>query len=323
MKQVLVVEHFEGTIREQSFELLEAAKAVSQDEKADITAVILGENVLSLAEEFSKKSGVKTVAINNSDLKTYNGEIYCKVLAEFLKSHGFSICLSSHTTQSLDFIPALSIRTGATCLTAIESTIQGEEGAVLFNRTICNEKIVTSVKPISDRLILSIQPGSFRASEVEQNFEPDVESVESGATCVKSRNLSVEAANLDNSGLTEAPVVVAVGRGIEDEENLSLIKDLAALFPKSAIAGSRPLCDLGWLEYRQQVGVTGATVAPKLYLACGISGASQHVNAMKGSGLIISINSDPNAAITKISDYCVVEDLMTFIPDILEVSKEI
>ena len=122
----------------------------------------------------------------------------------------------------------------------------------------------------------------------------------------------------DTAGISEADVIVAAGQGFGEEENLELARQLAAVFPKSAIAGSRIVCDLGWLGYGCQVGVTGATVSPRLYIACGISGAVQHVTGMRGSGFIVAINKDPAAAIFQMADVCVVEDLITFIPILLE-----
>jgi electron transfer flavoprotein alpha subunit len=114
-----------------------------------------------------------------------------------------------------------------------------------------------------------------------------------------------------------------VGRGIEEEANLPLIYQLAETIPKAVVCGSRPVIDSGWMAYDRQVGVTGATVTPKLYIACGISGAAQHVSGMKGSGFIVSINTDPMAAIFNISDICIVEDLKTFVPLLIRAVEKI
>jgi len=124
------------------------------------------------------------------------------------------------------------------------------------------------------------------------------------------------------TGITEAGVIVSAGQGLGDKKNLDLIYQLAALFAKSAVAGSRIVCDLGWLEYRCQVGVTGATVSPQLYIACGISGAVQHVMGMRNSEYIVAINKDPAAAIFQVADICIVEDLTTFIPALIEVYEK-
>ncbi len=135
---------------------------------------------------------------------------------------------------------------------------------------------------------------------------------------LRTRSLGLKQAEADTSGISEADVLISAGMGIGDEENLEFIYALAELFPKSAVAGSRIVCDLGWLEYKCQVGVTGATVSPELYIACGISGAVQHVSGMRGSGFIVAINTDPTAAIFHTADVCIVEDLKTFIPAFIE-----
>ena len=134
--------------------------------------------------------------------------------------------------------------------------------------------------------------------------------------------MGVKQAAMATKGITEANVVVAAGQGIGDQDNLELVNQLAAIFAKSAIAGSRIVCDLGWLEYGCQVGVTGATVSPQLYLACGISGAIQHISGMRGSDFIVAINKDPAAAIFQVADICVVEDLKSFIPVLIETYQE-
>jgi electron transfer flavoprotein alpha subunit len=134
----------------------------------------------------------------------------------------------------------------------------------------------------------------------------------------RAQLLEVTPAVETEAALREAEVIVAAGRGIGSEETLDQIHRLAACFARSAVAGSRPLCDLGWLKYNRQVGQTGSTVRPKLYLACGISGAYQHIAGMKDSGFIVSINRDPQAAIGQWSDLRIEEDLKTFLPLLIE-----
>jgi electron transfer flavoprotein alpha subunit len=121
-----------------------------------------------------------------------------------------------------------------------------------------------------------------------------------------------------DSTLKDGEVIVSAGRGIGKKENLSLIKRLAASFPKSAVGASRSVCDLGWLEHKHQIGTTGQSVSPKLYVACGISGAFQHVSGIKGAQTIVAINTDPHAAIFRVAHYCILEDLTTFIPVLLD-----
>jgi electron transfer flavoprotein alpha subunit len=127
---------------------------------------------------------------------------------------------------------------------------------------------------------------------------------------------------VETSALADADVIVSAGRGIGRQENLSLIYRLASVFSRSAVGGSRPVCDAGWLQYKQQVGMTGATVTPKLYIACGISGAMQHVSGMRGAGFIVSINTDPNAAIFNVSDVCIAEDAAEFLSLLISELKD-
>ena len=134
--------------------------------------------------------------------------------------------------------------------------------------------------------------------------------------------MGIKPAGVDMTGITEAGVIVSAGQGLGDKENLDLMHRLAALFTKSAVAGSRIVCDSGWLEFRCQVGVSGATVSPRLYIACGISGAVQHVMGMRNSDYIVAINKDPAAAIFQVADICIVEDLTTFIPAFIEMYEQ-
>jgi electron transfer flavoprotein alpha subunit len=133
--------------------------------------------------------------------------------------------------------------------------------------------------------------------------------------------LGVRPVELDDTGLADARVIVSAGKGIGKKENLSLLYCLAELFSKSTVAGSRLVCDMEWLEKQRQVGITGNTVAPELYIACGISGAVQHVAGMGDAGFVVAVNTDPHAAIFNVSDICIVEDVTTFIPEVLAAYK--
>ena len=137
------------------------------------------------------------------------------------------------------------------------------------------------------------------------------------------QSLGVRHSDTDSAGISQAEVIVAAGQGFGDSDNLELAHRLASLFPKSAVAGSRIVCDLGWLAYGCQVGVTGATVSPRLYIACGISGAIQHVSGMRGSEFIVAINKDPAAAIFQVADVCIVADVTTFIPTLIETCRKL
>ena len=134
--------------------------------------------------------------------------------------------------------------------------------------------------------------------------------------------MGVIQARKDNQTIAEADIIISAGRGIGKKENLNLIYKLADIFSKSAVGGSRPLCDLGWLDYQQQIGITGMSVSPNLYFALCISCAIQHLSGIRGARFIVAVNTDPNAAIFNMADICIVEDLTTFIPALIEAFKE-
>jgi electron transfer flavoprotein alpha subunit len=171
-------------------------------------------------------------------------------------------------------------------------------------------------------VILTVQPGIFKADKNSGSQSGRVTMLAASARNRQSRSLGIKEADMDSAGIGDASVIVAAGKGIGEKENLDLIHRLAAIFPKSAVAGSRIVCDLGWLGYPCQVGVTGTTVSPQLYIACGISGAVQHVMGMQGSEFVVAINKDPSAAIFQVADICIVEDLTAFIPAFIQAYNE-
>jgi electron transfer flavoprotein alpha subunit len=224
---------------------------------------------------------------------------------------------TAHSIQGLDFAPGLAARLGAVCITGVIGFWE-ENGKIGFSRTVCGGKWVADVVADSPTQVICLQPGSFplSAAVVSRTGAVEVLTMESRAQTTAS--LGTIGHSLDSAALTQAAVVVAAGRGIGDAQNLDLIQGLAELFQRSAVGGSRIVCDLKWLDYRQQVGVTGCTVSPELYIACGISGASQHICGMQGAGFVVAINTDPHASIFNVSDVCIVEDLRRFIPLLIE-----
>ena len=166
--------------------------------------------------------------------------------------------------------------------------------------------------------MIIVQPGAFRraATNLGQEGSLDLRHTEWNPT--HTRSLGFKKARDADAGLCDASVIVSAGRGIGRRENHELVRKVAALFSRSATAGSRPLCDLGWLPYSAQVGQTGATVAPELYFACGISGAQQHVAGIKGAKFVVVVNTDPNAAFFNECDVGIIEDLEQFLSGFLE-----
>jgi len=232
----------------------------------------------------------------------------------------------ANTTQGMDLAPGLAVRLNAACVTGVES-VERDGDRVCFSRSMLGGKVSAQVSLSAETAVVTVQPGAFQSCEpvdcrvstaIADADEDRVEFRKMEYSPRRSRSLGVREGQPKDSALSEARVIVAAGRGVGSQENLQLVRQLSEIFPSAAFAASRPLCDLGWVEYPRQVGLTGAVVAPELYVACGISGALQHVVGMRGSGFVVAINSDPNAAMFADADVCVVEDLSMFIPILVE-----
>jgi electron transfer flavoprotein alpha subunit len=209
------------------------------------------------------------------------------------------------------------VRLGAACITGVERVFR-EDDHICFTRAVYNGKIMAIINPVAAPMVVTVQPGIFKPPRLDHTTPGTVDIRTVSLPPQRTRSKGIKRAKQEDSALSEAEVIVSAGRGIGSKKNLDLISRLAALFPRSAVGGSRPVCDLDWLEYKQQVGITGATVTPTLYIACGISGSVQHQSGMRGAGFIVAINTDPDAAIFNIADVCIVEDLTTFIPSFIE-----
>ena len=319
---VVIVEHVEGQVRPVTYELAAFARSLQKEmPSCDIKIVVIGDAIDKMAEIIASKTGLSVFAICVPGFVGYSAVVYKNVLSDLLPEwHSSHVC-AAHSTQGLDFAPGLAVRLGAACVTGVEAIVKQDQG-ICFRRAICGGKIMADMHADSSMAILCVLPGSFVPDPKDAAALGTVTMRTMESAPQKSFSRGVIRKSMDASAVTEADVIIAAGRGIGDKDHLDLICCLAALFPKSAVAGSRIVCDLGWLDYARQIGVTGCTVAPALYIACGISGAIQHVSGMRGSGFIVSINTDPKAAIFNMSDVCIVEDLATFIPILIETHEK-
>jgi electron transfer flavoprotein alpha subunit len=358
---VVIAESTAGRALPATNELIAFARALA--ESADRVCVVLpGRNVEAAAHALARETGADCIALEGDALKPYNAEAWTGALASRLAVLKPRYVCLSHTSRGCDFAPALAVRLGAACITAVEG-VRRMNGVIGFDRSIFNGKIRMHLAPQTDTAVLTLLPGVFAAAKAADGssperspidgqlpapvpgmtdgpppeaFETDGESPEASAVGMRFsappatagrverfrvrerpqriRALGVAAAEIQDLDLTLADVIVCAGRGVGSAENIDAVRRLAALFPKSAVACSRPVCDLGWMDYRHQVGLTGRTVAPKLYIACGVSGAAQHLAGMRGAGFVVAVNKDPHAAIFQVADVGVVEDLAAFIP---------
>ncbi|MBL0714207.1 MAG: electron transfer flavoprotein subunit alpha/FixB family protein, partial [Desulfosarcina sp.] len=263
--------------------------------------------------------GFPVTAIRVAEVPFRREEVFPKLLSAAFKAMEVDIVCVPHTSSGMDYAAGLAVRLCAGCIMGVEQ-IKLAEGGLVFSRSVYGGKWIAEMVPETFPVVLTIMPGAFVAeNDVRAHFQaPEIDWLTLDLPDLRTSTLRIQAAEARASAIADADTIVAAGRGIGNREKLDLLKQLGACFHKAAIAGSRIVCDLGWLDYRQQVGVTGTTVAPALYLACGISGAVQHVNGMRGAGFVAAINTDPCAAIFNTADVGVVEDLETFLPLLIE-----
>jgi electron transfer flavoprotein alpha subunit len=216
-----------------------------------------------------------------------------------------------------DLAPGLAVDLDASSLSAVCGVEEDPEP--VFQRRILNGKILQDVRPLKDRpVVVTVVPGTESPYGSTTSQPGSVKIYETEEPPTRTRVLGYVEPPASSVNLREAEVIIAAGRGVGDEDNLERIHELAGLFKRSAVGASRPLCDAGLLPIACQVGMTGQTVSPKLYIACGISGAVQHTMGMKTSDVVVAINTDKNALFFREAHYCVVADLHEFIPVLIE-----
>jgi electron transfer flavoprotein alpha subunit len=334
-KEIIVIAEVEGgRILPATYELLAFAQRLRPSASRSICLALPGQDI-QVALDLAASTGTDVIALEGNHLEPYNGEAWQAALAAWLAEiRPRYVCLA-HSSRGADVAPGLAVRLDASCITAIED-VQDRNGVVVFRRRMYNGKVIAEIRPERAISILTIQPGVFttdrhsvrpcspslptdhESKEASDQPAGSVDQWRSPACLKKTRSLGMIPAEETSWDLALADVVVTAGKGIGVPENLSLIRALAGLFPRSAVGGSRTVCDLGWLPRSSQIGLTGKTVSPKLYIACGVSGAIQHIAGMHASQYTVAINKDPGAAIFQIADMGIVEDLTTFIPLVIE-----
>ncbi len=318
MKPIVIIAELEnGAPHPASLEAVSFARGLARHESGPLWIIAFGADVRSAALEIAAKTGINVIALENEHASGYTAGLWKSALADAVAPLDPRFVVVPHTARGYDFAPGLAVRLGAACVSAVEA-LREDDGAIVLTRSAFGGKALMDIVPPEGRAVLTVLPGAFSPEEAAPAAPGAVIMRQSGARDGRSRSLGRTAVEGETASLDEAEVIVAAGRGVGKKENLELIRALAALFPRSALAGSRAVCDAGWLEYARQVGVTGKTVSPRLYIACGISGTAQHVAGMKNAQTIIAINTDPGAPIFNVAHYGVVEDLARFIPLFIE-----
>jgi len=321
---LVVVEQKDGKLSRVSWETLTGAQEIASQTGWILEAAVVGAGVGSIAQEVAAKKVAKVYAIESAKLEPYTPDGFAATLKTFVQTHQPKLVLMPHTYQVRDFAPKLAASLDR-ALVCDAIGFKYEAGRLLFTRPVFQGKFVADVSFHGEApYFATFQAGAYRGDKVEK-----------GATAAPVETVSAEIADgvIRNKpeapfkeakqaiDLTQAEIIVSVGRGIKEQKNIELAEQLAAALG-GEIAASRPICDSGWLPMDRQVGSSGQTVSPKLYLALGISGAIQHVVGMKGSRSIIAINKDSEAPIFEIADIAVVGNLFDIVPPLIEEVKK-
>jgi electron transfer flavoprotein alpha subunit len=319
---VILAEHDRGEVRPATWEGLALAREIQAHTAGPLQLLILGDPVTKPAEALAGQTGEEILAIRTVGWPEHHPEVTLQVLSDHFHDQPPAYFIMPHSSRTWELAPRLALRLGLAYFTGVTRVVR-EETRLGFLKPLYGGKINARVEPSTDGAVLTYEPGYFKGEAVSSGRPGSCEFRTVPRSCPPSELLKTIPARETGADLRGAETIIAAGRGIGRSENLDLIRSLAGQFSRSAVAGSRPLCDLGWLKYNQQVGLTGTTVSPRLYLACGISGAYQHVAGMKDSGFIVSVNRDPRAAILNWSDLVVVEDLETFLPLLIETIQKV
>ncbi|MFZ3216520.1 MAG: electron transfer flavoprotein subunit alpha/FixB family protein [Candidatus Acidiferrales bacterium] len=321
MKILLITEQREGGWNKVSFETLAAAQQIAQQTKGTLSGVVIGKGVAALAEELAGYQLDEVLLVEHGLLEKYTPDGFALALRQVVETTKPDLILLPHTYQVRDFAPKLaaSLQKGmiGDCI-----GYRYEDGKLIFVRQMFQGRTAADVVFAGEApWVASFQASAFRADLAVKHA--------SGKAAVKSVGVNLQPEQIRTKpldlfreakqavDLTQAPILVSVGRGIKAPENIPLAEKLAKLMG-GEICASRPICDEGWLPMDRQIGSSGQTVAPKLYLALGISGAIQHVVGMKGARTIAAINKDQNAPIFEVADYGVVGDLFEIVPALIE-----
>jgi electron transfer flavoprotein alpha subunit len=314
----VVLQHREGTFPRISWEAVAAAQKLASELGGKAEAVLLGSNVASAAAEVAKFDLAAVYVADHEALRVYTPGSFIGALAPAIQAAAPAFVVFPHTYQTVDYAPRLAQAIGAGLLPEVTS-LQSADGGLVWTRPVMGGKLQSRVRVKRQGTVLvSVQSGAFPADGATRGEAP-VQPLEADLSGVKPDReiLGYEEVGGDTVDLSKADIIVAVGRGVGGADKMGPIESLAKALG-AEIGASRPVIDNGWLPRDRQIGSSGQTVAPKLYIAAGISGAIQHLVGMKGSTVIVAINKDPGAPIFTVADYGIVGDLHEVLPALTE-----
>jgi len=305
---LVVAEQRDGVLNRASWETIAAAQQLS----APVAVALLGSGIDALATELATADVSAVLVVDHPALASYTADGTVLALAALIEQEQPDRVFFPHTYQTRDFAPALAARVKRPIVTDVVATKDGR-----YVRPVFQGKLMAEVEAAGAAPLVTFQIGAYRADSVAKKTTGSAEirraSIDIDSSRIRQKPEAPFKEARQSVDLSQAERIVAVGRGIKGQEHLSVVEQLAKALG-AEIAASRPICDAGWLPMDRQIGSSGQTVAPKLYLALGISGAIQHLVGMKSSRVIVAINKDPEAPIFELADYGIVGDLFEIVP---------
>ncbi|MGH9237221.1 MAG: electron transfer flavoprotein subunit alpha/FixB family protein [Vicinamibacterales bacterium] len=311
---LVIAEQRDGTLNRASWEAIAAAQALG----GPVTVAILGASISALAAELAAAAVAEVLVAENAAFASYTPDGYTMGISALVDQTKPTFVLMPHTYQTRDCAPAIAARMRKALITDVTG-LSGAGADATFTRPMFQGKLAAQVKPLGDPpFFVTVQIGAFRADAVQKGGSAQVTpvAVEIDAAAIRQKPEPPFQEAKQAVDLGQAERIVAVGRGIKSQENIAVAEKLAKAMG-AELAASRPICDNGWLPMERQIGSSGQTVAPKLYVALGISGAIQHLVGMKGARTIVAINKDADAPIFEVADYGIVGDLFEVVPALI------
>jgi electron transfer flavoprotein alpha subunit len=318
---MIVAEQRDGALRKISLELASTARKLADQTGDEVSAILLGSGIEGLAAELGKYGVDKVFVGDNAALEPYITEAHADVVAKIVKENDPAILLLGASSQGKD----LSARVAAKLATGLATDctdVKIDGGKFVAIRPLYAGKCVGEIEFTSTPAMASLRPNVFAAEENAKAGAVVKVDAAVDAAAIKSKVVEVQKDTSGKVDLTEANVIVSGGRGMKDADGFAVLEALADVL-KANVGASRAAVDAGWRQQKDQVGQTGKVVSPNLYIACGISGAIQHLAGMSSSKCIVAINKDPEAPIFTKADYGIVDDLFKVVPELTAVCKKI
>ncbi|MED0968780.1 electron transfer flavoprotein subunit alpha [Bacillus paramycoides] len=319
-RKVLVMgEVRDGSLRNVSFEAVAAAKTIA--EGGEVVGLLVGDSVTSFANELIHYGADRVVTVENDKLKSYTSDGYAQAFLAVYAEEKPEGIVFGHTALGKDLSPKLAAKLEAGLVSDV-TALEVEGGNVIFTRPIYSGKAFEKKIVTEGILFATVRPNNIAILEKDESRSGDVSSITVDVKDLRTIIQDVVRKTAEGVDLSEAKVIIAGGRGVKSEEGFKPLKELADVLG-GAVGASRGACDAEYCDYSLQIGQTGKVVTPDLYIACGISGAIQHLAGMSNSKIIVAINKDPEASIFKVADYGIVGDLFEVVPLLTEEFKKL